>query len=207
MLSNKLSCDLSNNQRHLFFAGFCLLILVFIAYWPSFFVPFYLDDRVSIVENSLLTQGSIIDLFHHYGLRFIAYLSFWLNEQWFAGSLLSYHSVNFTIHCLNAVLIYLVVRKFIDCTQSTPSDRAQYIVPLCIAGIWLLHPLNIQAVTYIVQRTAALVTTFALITILSYLQCVTDGINKKRVFFCDSRYMRIFDKAKLHCRLVVFSAI
>jgi len=148
------------------FIGGCLLLL---AYLPSFTVPFYLDDRQSIYDNTLLLQPSISALFHHYGLRFITYLSFWINAQWFDGSILSYHILNFTIHIINGVLIYTLV-KCLTKKYSSHNNKTVMLFSAAVTFIWLYHPLNTQAVTYIVQRTASLVTLFALLTGLSYLK-------------------------------------
>lgn len=156
--------------RYTWFAALILFVLLSVAYWPSFTVPFYLDDRISIVENVLLIQGSISEVFHYYGLRFITYLSFWLNQQWFDGTLFSYHVVNFSVHIINGILIYGLTYTLVDYFSDSVSEQKQKLLPLAITAIWLLHPLNIQAVTYIVQRTASLVTLFVLLTSLSYLK-------------------------------------
>ena len=147
-----------------------LFFLLLIAYWPSFSVPFYLDDRTSISDNLLLSHGSMLELFHVYGLRFITYLSFWLNHQWFEGTLLSYHVVNFAIHLVNGFLVYRLTSLLSEQFSTGLSVRQKTLLPLIVTAFWLLHPLNIQAVTYVVQRTAALVTLFVVLATLSYLK-------------------------------------
>ncbi|WP_448552133.1 hypothetical protein [Thalassotalea montiporae] len=151
--------------------GLGLLILAFatLAYWPSMSVPFYLDDRISIAENELLKSGTLTELWDYYGLRFLTYLTFWGNERYFDGSLLSYHLVNFLIHLSNGILAFIVIRLFAQNSALHNNNQAILFSMACVA-IWLLHPLNTQAVTYIVQRAASLATFFWLLTLVSYLQ-------------------------------------
>ncbi len=146
----------------------CLFLLVLLSYWPSFTVPFYLDDQDSIVNNPILLTNDISLLLQHYGMRFIGYLSFWINHQWFDASLLSYHLVNFSIHLSNGVLIYYIVKQLAIHYGHISTEHATRLA-LIVTTIWLVHPLNTQAVTYVVQRLASLSTTFVLVTLLSYL--------------------------------------
>ncbi|WP_220741432.1 hypothetical protein, partial [Shewanella algidipiscicola] len=75
--------------KNMFFTKHSLLILlpiicfifVLTAYWPSFSVPFYFDDTVSIAKNQLLQTGTIQELLSAYGMRFFGYLTFWINIQ------------------------------------------------------------------------------------------------------------------------------
>ncbi len=168
------------DYRLRFLIWLALCLLTSIAYWPSFTVPFYLDDRISIVENVLLSQGSISELFHYYGLRFVTYLSFWLNQQWFNGTLFSYHVVNFVIHLLNGILIYRLVVFLSEHFSTGLTAKQKKVLPLIVVAFWLLHPLNIQAVTYVVQRTAALVTLFVVLAALSYLKLRLDKFSFKQ---------------------------
>ena len=144
------------------------LLLVFAAFYPSFSVPFYFDDFPSIVENKYLFQTSISQLWEVYGLRFFGYLTFWLNVQLFGAEPLSFHVVNLFIHLLNGILIYWVVRLIAEYFQYEKTHTQLFAI--FVALIWLSHPLNTQAVTYIVQRLASLVALFYLLTLISYFK-------------------------------------
>ncbi|ABV37622.1 hypothetical protein Ssed_3018 [Shewanella sediminis HAW-EB3] len=150
------------------------VILAFItsllAYWPSFSVPFYLDDRVSIAENPLLLTGTMSQIWQVYGMRFVGYLSFWLNVQTSELNLFGFHLTNYAIHLLNGLLIFAIVKQLLKCFAGDWSLPRQHIFASTVALIWLLHPLNTQAVTYIVQRLASLVTLFYLVALYSYLK-------------------------------------
>lgn len=151
-----------------------------LAYWPSFSVPFYLDDRTSLVENPLLIDGSLSQLWQVYGMRFIGYLTFWLNVQVSELSLLDFHLTNYAIHLLNGLLIFTIAKQLLKHFAEGWSLRRQHLFAATVALIWLLHPLNTQAVTYIVQRLASLVTLFYLAALFCYLKCRYE--NKKIIW-------------------------
>lgn len=145
-----------------------VFIITFVAYFPSFSVPFYFDDFSSIVDNPLLRQPDLSPLWQNYGMRFIGYLSFWANVQLFEFNLMAFHSVNLGIHLLNGFLVYQLT-LLLAAYFHPQSPNIKYLA-LLTALIWLLHPLNTQAVTYIVQRLASLVSLFYLLALISYLK-------------------------------------
>jgi len=167
-------------QKPLYFYGLLFVSLFFlalIAYWPSFSVPFYLDDRLSLVENKFLENATIVDLWQFYKLRFVGYFSFWLNVNFLDRSLLSFHLFNYFIHFLNAILVFLIVKLLATHFKISGSSKQILAFSFVVAGLWLLHPLNTQAVTYIVQRLASLVTLFYLITVYSYFKLRFEKFN------------------------------
>lgn len=175
------------------FFAFCLMAIVtWIVYYNSITVPFYLDDIRSIANNTVIHSGSITDIYNTFGLRFFAYLSFWADYQ-IVGStssteaiLTQLHISNITIHMLNGFVIFTLVYLLCNKTPNSPallgnkitgqvseqplsSNKVNIVLPLVVTLLFLVHPLHSQAVTYIVQRTAALVSLFYLTSLLSYL--------------------------------------
>ena len=67
----------------------------------------------------------------------------------------SYHAVNLIIHLLVGLLLYAIVLKTI---RNVPLATA-------VAAIWIVHPLNTEAVTYVVQRSESLAALFYLAVI------------------------------------------
>ena len=82
----------------------------------------------------------------------------------------SYHATNLALHISAALLLFGIVRR----TSGRPG------VSLAIALIWLVHPLQTESVTYIVQRTELLAGFFILLT----LYCVIRGWNAPAVVAC-----------------------
>ena len=157
-------------NRRIYLVLSILAIAALAAYWPSFTVPFYLDDRLSVVENQLLHTGTVIELWQTYGMRFVGYLTFWLNAQTSTNSIEALHLTNFAIHLMNGGLVFVLARLLTRHFVLNLEDKQIVFFAAVVSLVWLVHPLNTQAVTYIVQRLASLVTLFYLIALFSYFK-------------------------------------
>jgi hypothetical protein len=166
-----------------------IVVIGFIAYSNSFHVPFQLDDRPNITENILIKDtdylfapsGYCSNLFppadrqfmcHFFKTRYIGYLTFAMNYYLNGTHVTGYHIVNFAIHTINALLVYLLVIL----TFRTPflsasglKDRAA-LIGLFSGLLFIAHPVQTQAVTYIVQRFASLETMFYLLSLVLYIK-------------------------------------
>ncbi|MDI6738907.1 MAG: tetratricopeptide repeat protein [Candidatus Edwardsbacteria bacterium] len=146
----------------------CLL-----CYCNTFHAPFYLDDNLSIVANAALREpGNVGLIWRHSHVRFLGYLSFAFN-YWFGGTnVLGYHVTNLAIHVLAALAVYwLALLVFLSPTLGTNTlfmNRRR--MALFSALLFVCHPVQTQAVTYIVQRFASLATLFYLLAVCSYLK-------------------------------------
>ena len=155
--------------------------------------PMVFDDLLYLAENplfrefhhfpELLTQfkqkviclaplGKDGDISANFALRPITYFSFFINYQ--IGELTpnSYRLVNILIHVGNAFLTFRLSRRLLSAphfsttTEGTHSGTA----PLIAGLIFLVHPLQIESVTYIIQRATSLCTLFYLLAILLHLE-------------------------------------
>jgi len=157
--------------------GHLLLILALgvLAYSNSFGVPFVLDDLESITRNetirdlgNFLPGGSGYD-FHP--RRWVGYLSFALNHHFGELHVFGYHLVNLLIHLTAALLVYALTRL----SFRTPVLAASRLAPradtlaLLAALLFVVHPVQTQAVTYVVQRLTSLCALFYLLALVFYL--------------------------------------
>ncbi len=159
-----------------------LLVAVTTVYVPSLTGDFIYDDQQNIVENESLRNAfssieAMIDaaLSSHAGPlgRPIAMLTFAANYAVFGDDTLSFKIVNLLIHLLNSLLVFVLARKIVP-LLSTPSGAARSTpnpteVAIWAAAIWALHPINLTAVAYVVQRMASLSATFALLACCCYV--------------------------------------
>jgi tetratricopeptide (TPR) repeat protein len=88
-----------------------------------------------------------------------------------------YHAVNIAIHILAGLTLFGIVRR----TLAFPVLRGRFTaaatpLALAVALVWIVHPLQTAAVTYVIQRTEALVGLFYLLT----LYCVIRGAGSGR---------------------------
>lgn len=161
-----------------------------IAYSNSFNVPFLFDDVHNIQESrgirveslsprKLLRSGS-------QGLlktRPVAYVSFALNYWWDRYEPAGYHAVNLLIHIACAIVLFFWLAKTIELIDPERQSRGRYL-SFCVALLWLLHPVQTQTVTYIVQRMNSLATFFYLSALLLYLNArLAESLRSKGIFF------------------------
>ncbi|MDH5525322.1 MAG: tetratricopeptide repeat protein [Desulfobulbaceae bacterium] len=145
-------------------------------YSNSFKVPFLFDDDSNIRNKDLqLTEFSWQGLGKamtkgHLKERPIANLSFALNYYISAYNVVGYHVVNVVIHCLAAFFLFLLLKATLalPAVKTTIAGKG-WLVALCASGLWLVHPLHTQSVTYIVQRMNSMSAMFYILALLLYV--------------------------------------
>jgi protein O-mannosyl-transferase len=149
-----------------------LVLAGLIAYGDSFDGPFIFDDSgfLALVSMNKMPIGRILA-----GPRPVASLTFALN-YWAGGMEVDgYHLLNLTIHVLAALTLFGVVRRTLQLPALARrfGEEASTPLALCIALLWMLHPLLTQSVTYIVQRTESLMGLFFLLTLYCFIRAAT----------------------------------
>lgn len=178
MIPNPMSLNSKPNPTNLLLKAWYIQILllamvVALTYGHTLHVPFYLDDFSSIEENPVIYNSSgLLALWQFAPLRIIGYLSFALNYQIHQFQVAGYHLVNIIIHFLAGVAVFGLLRGLIrtPAINSTLSESTKQWLPILTALIFVLHPLQIQAVTYIVQRLASLAALFYIASMASFIQ-------------------------------------
>jgi len=157
-----------------------LIALVgFLAYSNSFHVPFILDDETSILNNKVIQDLERFlrdDGYSYNPRRFLGYLTVALNHHLGGLDVTGYHVVNLLIHTLSAWLVYALARltlqtPFLASAASAPDAKpalAFTFIPLCAALFFVAHPIQTQAVTYVIQRLASLATLFFILSLACY---------------------------------------
>ncbi len=167
-----------------------LAILVFSIYSVTLEGPFVLDDLRNIENNPHIRLTRLtLDGIARAGLespsssRPVANISFALNYYFHRYGVLGYHLVNILIHATTGILLYL----FAKTTLSLPSLRSRYEahgwIPFMTALIWLVHPLQTQSVTYIVQRMNSMAAMFYVLSFFLYAKARLAEEKKKRWAF------------------------
>lgn len=145
-----------------------------LVYANTFHVPFVLDDKSAIVENHFIKSlsGFFDNGWHYNPRRFIGYLTFALNYRFGGLDVTGYHAVNLAIHLVTSMLVYwftLLAMRTPLLKNSRLSISASQLA-LAAALLFVSHPVQTQAVTYISQRFASLATMFYLMTMTFYLR-------------------------------------
>jgi tetratricopeptide (TPR) repeat protein len=138
-------------------------------YSPSLNGPFVFDGA-NVVNGSLLHITSLgqLDrvLFAEGVPRRIGLASFALNFYLDGLRPFGYHLVNVLLHGLNAFLLYWLGRAVLDSIRSRWEERARNrLIALAAAWLWMVHPLQTQAVSYVYQRFTVLSASFFLLSL------------------------------------------
>lgn len=152
-----------------------ILILGLLAYANTFGVPFTLDDLTSISENQVIKDianyfpgGSGYDFVPR---RWFGYLTFALNYHLGGLDVTGYHAVNLAIHLGTALLVYALVLLTFRTPHLISSRLLVHArtVALFSALLFVAHPVQTQAVTYLAQRLTSLCTFFYLSSLVCYV--------------------------------------
>lgn len=156
---------------------FILLLIIFpvIAYWNSFDVPFQFDDHHVIRDNPGIRDLSNLEkVFKSFPHRPVAQLTFALNYHFHELDVWGYHLVNLVIHIINALLVFWLVLQILHRLKEKNSiqlkDSEILFIAFSTGLLFAVHPVQTQAVTYIVQRMASLATLFYLLAVNCFLQ-------------------------------------
>ena len=166
-----------NVPKHETLLLFLLAVVIILIYAETLTSPFILDDIHNIRDNphirvpflsfkNLAWAGFQSPLAN----RPVANISFALNYYFHGYNLVGFHVVNILIHIASGIFLYLLVKA----TIRTPALRARYAkfgwIPFFTAFIWLVHPLQTQSVTYLVQRMNSLAAMFYVLSLWLYVK-------------------------------------
>ena len=164
------------NSRARWIAPLLVLIVGTIAYSHSENGPFIFDDIAAIQHNPQIRS---LDSFLHPSTvtttisgRPMAIFSFAVDYAIGGLRVQIYHETNVLIHLLCGLALYEVTRRTL--VRSNFSALEATWLAAAVGGLWVVHPLTTQAVTYLVQRVESLASLFILLTILCLI-IASDG--------------------------------
>jgi len=155
---------------------FAILLLTLFVYWPGLAGPLLFDDNDNLRPIAAWLEGRVGlwpvvfgNESGHFG-RSLSMLSFAINAMLLGSGVWGLKFGNLLLHLINGVLVFAL---FVQLGQRqnplrTIPARAAWLAWFG-AAIWLLHPLLLSTVLYLVQRMAILSATFTLLAMLAYL--------------------------------------
>src|ERR1700676_1705761 len=147
------------------------LFVVFEVYGPAMNGEFLLDDTYLPYMLPGYVQVPLIGWLK--GLRPLLMFSYWLNFQYAdparAGlqDTFSYHFVNVVLHFFNGILVFLAIRKVMS--WDDVEKWLSLVLAIFAAGLFLLHPLQTESVSYVASRSETLSVFFVLATLVVFL--------------------------------------
>ena len=179
--------------KNRYIAFLFLAVAGFAVYYNALEGPFVFDDIDYIRENEKIRHlGNFLDLS---GTRYLGFLSFAINYQLNGYDTFGYHLVNVVLHIFNAALVYLLVEELFEAARAGQGENAGRVPALFAALLFLTHPIETQAVSYITQRLVSLTAFFYLLTLVLYLRA------RKEAAFgpFSSRHLLFYIPALLSC--------
>jgi tetratricopeptide (TPR) repeat protein len=155
------------------------------AYHNTFRVPFLFDDARAILENPGIRRlWPLWNAFWPLSAdltvsgRPVAHLTLAINYALSGTGVWSYHALNLLIHVLSGLTLFGVVRR----TLLRPVLQARFgrdalWLAAAIALLWTLHPLQTEAVTYVIQRVESLMGLFYLLTLYCFIRGAENEVN------------------------------
>jgi len=143
---------------------FCLLLILatITAYLPVWHAGFIFDDNTCVTQNPLLySLDGLRQIWASPGVTLqyypLTFTVFWLEYHLWGLNPLGYHLVNVSLHAVNAILFWLILRR------------------LGVPGAWLaaaifaLHPVCVETVAWVTEHKNTLSGVFYLSSILAAL--------------------------------------
>ena len=158
----------------------CSIIVTFLLYQKGLAGDYVFDDGVNILENEKLAIQNLDweSLQVAWGSgdagplgRPISMLSFALNHYFTGFEPFYFKITNLFIHLINGLLVFIISLKLFQWLshqyQKISLQSAAYLACL-VSLIWLIHPLNLTSVLYVVQRMTSLSALFGLLAVAIY---------------------------------------
>ena len=158
----------SPTPKVVYLCGVVLVVLAGIAaYTNSFSGTFVLDDHSWIIENPALRRFGTAWIAALHSSRPVLVLSLALNYRISGLQTWSYHAFNLLVHIAAALVLTEIVRRTL---LRSPADRIAAVtaatLSVVVGLLWVVHPLQTESVTYIIQRSESLMAIFYLLVLL-----------------------------------------
>lgn len=160
-------------------AAVVLALAVFVTYSNTLTVPFVFDDIWAIEKNPNIrrlwpiTTAMTGPLDSSVDGRPLVCLTLAINYAISGLDTWSYHVVNILIHIAAALALFSIVRRVLLLPGwGGRFEKEAFWIAWACALLWALHPIQTQAVTYVVQRTGTMMSLFYLLTVLYFLRAI-----------------------------------
>lgn len=155
------------------------LTLVFTLYSQILHAEFsFLDDNYNIAQNPYFLTHNLDKIWSRsfFGLYVpMSYTIWYFIWDLFPGGSEPFHLLNMFLHVTNVVLLFSLLRKL----------RVQNLIAVFCALLFLLHPIQVEAVAWITEGRGLLSTAFGLSALLLWL-------SERRTIFRDTLALILF---------------
>ncbi len=160
------------------------MVATVFVYWPGLKGPLMFDDVSSIGENQSLKTETLTPASLQKAATSaeagrmkgepLTLLSHALDHYVAGDDVFFAKVVSLGLHLLNGLLVFLLLKmlsRFDSASsESLAASRVSAVMIALISVAWLLHPLNLTNVLYLVQRGTLLSTLFVLLAFTAYIK-------------------------------------
>lgn len=145
-------------------APWIIVVTTVAAYWPALHGPPVFDDAALFVSLSRTSLGQLARLDSLAGplSRNVTQLTFALNHYFSGADTFAYHLTNVGIHLAVVLLLFLLGRIALQRAGIEAPGGPAFVT----AAVFAVHPMQTQAVSYIVQRAESLASMFYVLFVL-----------------------------------------
>lgn len=168
-------------------------------YGPGLGYPIFFDDRNFFERGGMYRL--VLDGFS-LSPRWLPYFTMTWTDLVFDNGVLAQRSVSLGIHLLTAFVLYSLVRQV---SNHVAPHRNNERAACAAAVLFVLHPLAVYAIGYLIQRTILMATLFGLLTLSAYF----DGlVTRKKMYFVFSALFYLLSVfSKEHAILIPAAAL
>jgi tetratricopeptide (TPR) repeat protein len=131
------------------------VMLGFWVYQPALHGAFLFDDAV-LPFAMPSASAPFLDWVRYSAARPVLYITYWINSRISGDDPYSFHVFNVLFHLIATALIFFIVRRFVEWTWPASSGTRRNLLAGFAAGIFLLHPVQTEAVAYLAGRSDSL---------------------------------------------------
>jgi tetratricopeptide (TPR) repeat protein len=143
-----------------------LAVAVLLVYAPCFGHPFvHFDDDDYVLENAHVQAGLTADGFRYAFTTLdcgnwhpLTWLSLELDQTLYGGKARGFHVTNVVLHVTSCIVLFLVLNGMTGMLW-----RSAFV-----AGLFALHPLQVEVVAWVAERKGVLSTLFWMLTLAAY---------------------------------------
>ena len=152
-------------RRRQLLAAVFVVFTVFLGYGNAFRAGFILDDQVRILGDAALRHWpSVIQA----TTRPLTNLTFFANYRLSGFQPADFRIVNIGLHCMAGLVLMGIIRRT-ALLRGGIEPRATWLAAV-VSSLWVVHPVQTESVTYIVQRAEVLAGLFMLLTVYAVVR-------------------------------------
>jgi len=159
-------------KRTIFFV-LMIMTVGFAIYANVLHGEFVSDDHLFILDNaSIRNIGDSKSIWNFFSSRFLTGFSLAFNYWVGQYNVFGYHLFNIIVHILNSLLVFILFPLIFKTPYLKDAFKPGKVESMAFfsALLFLCHPVQTQAVSYIYQRSVLMATTFYLLTMIFYIR-------------------------------------